>query len=211
MKDGIRGLYAVTPDGLEDGDLLVRVARALDGGARVVQYRNKSVGHGICTRQARALQTLCRGHGVPLIVNDHVEMAEMVGAAGVHLGDTDESIGAVRARLGSQAIVGASCYNDIERAQRAAAAGASYVAFGSFFPSVNKPHAVRASLDLLREAKRVLAVPIVAIGGITADNAPALITAGVDAIAVISALFSAPDVRSAAERLSQLFIPAESS
>jgi thiamine-phosphate pyrophosphorylase len=210
MKAVIHGLYAVTPEGVEDSDLLARVARALEGGARVVQYRNKIGGHKVRTRQARILQSLCLSHGVPLIVNDHVEIAATVGAAGVHLGEADGSVAAARARLGSQAIVGASCYNDIERAHRAVASGADYIAFGSFFASANKPHAVRASADMLREARRVLAVPIVAIGGITANNAPALIAAGADAIAVISDLFDAPDVRQAAERLSRLFAAAES-
>lgn len=198
----LRGLYAIT-DGPR-ADLIEACDAALDGGARVLQYRDKSGDAARRLREAQALQALCARHGVPLIVNDDVELAAAVGAAGVHLGEDDAAVDAARARLGAQAIVGASCYDSIERARRLAAAGADYLAFGAFFASPTKPLARRASADLLRAAKP-LGRPLVAIGGITPDNAAPLIDAGADCVAVISALFGAADVRAAARRFAALF------
>lgn len=208
MKAAVRGLYAVTPDIFDTAELTAKVEAALAGGASVVQYRNKVASADAKTGQARALQELCRGKGVPLIINDQLELALAVDAAGLHLGRDDGSLREARARLGPEKLLGASCYNRIESALSAVQAGADYVAFGSFFPSAVKPGAVHAPVALLREAKQKLDVPIVAIGGITLDNAAQLVKAGADAIAVISALFSAPDIRVAAQRLSGLFSPA---
>lgn len=198
----LRGLYAVT-DGPRD-DLVEACAAALDGGARVLQYRDKSGDDARRLREARALQALCAAHRVPLIVNDDVELAAAVGAAGVHLGEDDAGIAQARARLGADAIVGVSCYDSIDRARQLAAADADYLAFGAFFPSPTKPRARRATIGLLREA-RTFGKPLVAIGGITPDNAPALVEAGADCVAVISALFGAADVRAEAQRLAALF------
>ncbi len=197
-----RGLYAIT-DGPR-ADLLDVCAAALDGGARVLQYRDKSDDVPRRLREARALQALCAARGVPLIVNDDVALTAAVGAAGVHLGADDAAIADARARLGDGAIIGVSCYDSLERARHAAAAGADYLAFGAFHPSPTKPQARRATPDLLRGA-RALGKPLTAIGGITADNAPALIEAGADCVAVISALFGAADVRAAARRFASLF------
>ncbi|MGQ0751061.1 MAG: thiamine phosphate synthase [Betaproteobacteria bacterium] len=205
MTHRISGLYAVTPDGLHDGPLLEKVEAALEGGARLVQYRNKSAGSEVHTRQARALLALCRRHGAPLIINDHTELAAAIGADGVHLGREDGDIAEARARLGAQAMVGASCYNELARAHAAYRAGATYVAFGSFFPSEVKPGAVRAPLQLLQQARQEFDLPVVAIGGINRTNAAQIVAAGADSIAVISALFCAPDVRAAAAHLSRLF------
>jgi thiamine-phosphate pyrophosphorylase len=155
--------------------------------------------------QARALLALCRRSRVPLIVNDHLDLALTVGADGVHLGAEDGSLATAREQLGPARILGASCYDRLELALEAERLGADYVAFGSFFPSGVKPGAVRASLTLLRDAKRRLSVPVVAIGGITLENAPQVIAAGADSVAVISALFGADDVRAAARRFSALF------
>lgn len=201
----LHGLYAIT-DGPR-ADLLEACAAALAGGARILQYRDKSADEARRLHEARALQALCVAHGVPLIVNDDVELAAMVGAAGVHLGEADVAIDAARARLGVRAIVGVSCYDSIERAQQLAAAGADYLAFGAFFLSPTKPHARHATPDLLRAAKP-LGLPLVAIGGITPDNAGALIEAGADCVAVVSGLFAQADVQTAARRFSQLFAPA---
>lgn len=197
-----RGLYAIT-DGPRTG-LMDAVAQALAGGARVLQYRDKTADAAQRHAEAVALKRLCDTHAVPLIINDDVALAAAAGAAGVHLGRDDGDVAAARAALGSGAIIGVSCYDSLELARAASAAGADYVAFGAFFPSPTKPHAARASPDLLRQSA-ALGVPRVAIGGITPDNAPSLIEAGADFLAVISAVFSAPDVRAAAQRFACLY------
>lgn len=202
---GISGLYAVTPDLADTPRLTAMAAAALAGGARLLQYRNKSAAPAARLAQARALLALCRKFRVPLIVNDHLELALAVDADGLHLGAEDGSLAAARERLAAGKILGASCYDRLELALEAVGRGADYVAFGSFFPSSVKPGAVRAPLDLLREAKRRLSVPVVAIGGITPENAPQLIAAGADGIAVVSALFGTDDVGAAARRFSALF------
>lgn len=201
----IAGLYAVTPD-LQDTSLLCeKVAAALDGGAALVQYRNKTAPPELRREQAQRLHTLCRARGIPLVVNDDVALAVDIGADGLHVGKDDGSVREVRARLSRAMTVGVSCYDSLDRAQAAVNDGADYVAFGAAFPSRVKPAAVRATVDLYRAASARFQVPIVAIGGVTLDNAPQLITAGVDALAVISALFDAPDVRRAAASFTALF------
>jgi thiamine-phosphate pyrophosphorylase len=202
---GIGGLYAVTPDSGDTAGILTGTEAALAGGARLLQYRNKTADAQARLAQARALLALCRRHRVPLIINDHLELALELDADGVHLGADDGALPEARSRLGAGKILGASCYDRLESAVAAQRAGATYVAFGSFFASSIKPGAVRASLELLRAAKRELAMPVVAIGGITLANAPQLIAAGADGVAVISALFGAPDVRAAARDFSALF------
>ncbi len=198
----LRGLYAIT-DGPRD-DLLEVCAAALEGGAAILQYRDKGSGHARRLREASALQALCARHRVPLIVNDDIDLAHAVGAAGVHLGEDDASIGQARARLGAGAIVGVSCYDSLARAHTFAAAGASYLAFGAFFASPTKPLARTATPQLLRDAAP-LGLPLVAIGGITPANAAPLIDAGADALAVISALFGARDIEFEARRFATLF------
>ena len=205
VRDLVRGLYAVTPDALDTASLLERVRAALHGGARLVQYRNKSDDSTLKLEQARALSALCTEHAAALIVNDDVAIAAASGAAGVHLGREDGSLAEARSILGPGKLIGISCYDDLGRARAAAEAGADYVAFGSFFPSRVKPGAVRASVALLEGAKRELAIPIVAIGGITSENGGALVRAGADALAVISALFDETDVAAAASRFKPLF------
>lgn len=204
----IRGLYAVTPDATDTARLAQWVEAALVGGAALVQYRNKMADANLRMVQARTLQALCETHRVPLIINDYPGLAAAVGAAGLHVGQDDGSLHAARACIGPGKLLGASCYNRIDAAVAAEAEGADYVAFGSFFPSTVKPGAVRATPALLRDAKKRLRVPIVAIGGITLENAAQLISAGVDSIAVISALFGAPDVRLAAQEFEKLFASA---
>jgi thiamine-phosphate pyrophosphorylase len=205
VKREVSGLYAVTPDIADTPGLLATAEAALAGGARLLQYRNKSASSALRLAQARALLALCRGFQVALIINDHLDLALAVNADGLHLGAEDGSLAAARARLGPARILGASCYDRLERALAAERLGADYVAFGSFFASSVKPGAVRAPLALLRQAKRRLSVPVVAIGGITLDNAPQLIAGGADGVAVVSALFGADDVRLAARRFSALF------
>jgi thiamine-phosphate pyrophosphorylase len=203
----IAGLYAITPDIADTEILLLRSRAALSGGARVLQYRNKTASPALRSIQARALQQLCAEFHVPLLINDHLELALAVDAAGLHLGAEDGDIAAARARLGPHKLLGASCYDRIELAQGAVAAGADHIAFGSFFASSVKPDAVRPPLDLISRAKKQFHLPVVAIGGITPHNAPQLIAAGVDAVAVISAVFTAPDVAAAAREFQNLFEP----
>ena len=201
----MRGLYAVTPDAGETDRLLAIVTAALEGGVRLVQYRNKLASRLLKLEQAHALKAVCSAHNAALIVNDHVDLALAVDADGVHLGREDAALAAAREALGLDKLIGISCYDNLERARSAERAGADYVAFGSFFPSRVKPGAVRAPVELLAQAKRELSVPIVAIGGITRDNAGELVTAGADALAVISALFEAADVASAARAFQSLY------
>jgi len=194
------GLYAIS-DGPR-GDLIAACQAALRGGAAVLQYRDKTADRARRRSEAAALAALCAQAGVPLIVNDDVELAAELGA-GVHLGEHDGDIAAARARLGPDALIGVSCYDSLERAKHFAT-HADYLAFGAFFPSPTKPQARRATPELLRAA-RSLQRPLVAIGGITPDNAPALIDAGANFIAAISGVFAAADVEAAARRYSVLF------
>jgi thiamine-phosphate pyrophosphorylase len=198
------GLYALTPDEPDTAALLAKVRAAVAGGAAAVQYRNKPADPTLRAEQARALVALCRGAGVPLIVNDDIALVLAVDAAGVHLGRDDGDLAAARRRLGPGRLLGASCYDRLELAERAVAAGADYVAFGSVFASLTKPAAVRAPLALLGAARR-LGGPVVAIGGITLENAPQAIAAGADSLAVIAALFEAGDVAARARAFDALF------
>jgi thiamine-phosphate pyrophosphorylase len=193
----LRGLYAITP---EAGDVERKVQLALEGGVAALQYRSKTRNPA----QAAAIVRLARDYDVPVIINDDVELALELGAAGAHLGRDDGDLRAARRRLGAR-ILGASCYNQLERARAAVQAGADYVAFGSVFASPSKPAAVRAPLSLFGEAK-ALGVPLAAIGGITLDNAPQLIAAGADLLAVITDLFDAPDIRARARSYGKLFV-----
>jgi thiamine-phosphate pyrophosphorylase len=198
-----RGLYAIT-DGPRD-DLLARVEAALDAGAMLLQYRDKSKDATRRRNEAAALQKLCLRFGVPLIINDDVTLAAEVGAAGVHLGEDDSDIASARAQLHANAIIGASCYDSLQRARELAQRGASYLAFGSFFDSPTKPIARRATPDLLIAARQ-FGLPLVAIGGITAENGASLIQAGADYLAVISGIFGATDTAAAARKYMQLFV-----
>jgi len=190
----LRGLYAITP---ESADAVDKARRALEGGIALLQYRRKRRD----LDEAREIAALARRHQVPLIVNDDVELALELDAHGAHLGRDDGELAAARRRLGDR-ILGASCYNDAELARRAIGAGADYVAFGSVFASATKPAAVRAPLSLFALK---LEVPLCAIGGITLQNAPRVIEAGADLLAVLSDLFDAPDVAARAAQYRKLF------
>jgi thiamine-phosphate pyrophosphorylase len=181
------------------------VRLALRGGARVLQYRNKAADAALRLQQAQALRKLTREFDATFIVNDDASLAAQVNADGVHLGGEDGSVAAARALLGKQGIIGVSCYNRGSLAFEAARQGADYVAFGAFFSSSVKPGAVKADVALLHTARHELNVPIVAIGGITQQNGAALIEAGADALAVISAVFDAPDIETSAQEFSTLF------
>ena len=211
----MRGLYAITPETLDLGKLIEQVRNAIAGGASVVQYRSKLNGD-ITRKQAEALRAVTRETGTTFIVNDDSDLALSVGADGVHIGRDDGDAGAIsRIRhqcktrsTSSQSVpfmIGVSCYNELPRAESAVAAGADYVAFGSFFSSLTKPTAAHAHVALIREAKARFAVPVVAIGGITVENAQQLIAANVDAVAVITALFDASDIELRARQFTNLF------
>lgn len=187
-----RGLYVITDDDPDTTRLLLRAEIVLRAGASWLQYRNKRADDQSRERQARELQPLCQRYGVPLIINDDWRLAALIGADGAHLGSDDGDLAAARDALGPDALLGASCYDDIALAQRAVACGADYVAFGAFFPSPTKPHARRATPSLLG-ATELAPATRVAIGGITPDNARPLIAAGADLIAVISGVFGAAD------------------
>jgi len=205
QKPGINGLYAITPDCADTADLLKRARLALSGGARVLQYRNKSGDVTLRSTQATALRQLTREFAATFIVNDDAQLAAQVDADGVHLGATDGELNAARTLLGAHKIIGVSCYNRALLARQAVTEGADYVAFGAFFPSTVKPDAVAADVGLLRWARAEFDVPLVAIGGITAQNGAALVDAGANALAVISAVFDAADIQMAAQDFSKFF------
>jgi len=200
----LRGLYAITPETGDTGALCAAVSDAIDGGVRLVQYRSKVPASRDRLAQAGALLALCRARGVPLVVNDDVELAFALGADGVHLGRDDGDPREARKRLPG-AILGVSCYDDPELAVAAERAGADYVGIGSVFASRTKPQAARAGPATLARARGRVRIPIAAIGGITAANAAEAVAAGADMLAVISALFDAPDVAAAARALSMPF------
>jgi thiamine-phosphate pyrophosphorylase len=205
-RSKLAGLYALTPDLADTAALSARTDLALSAGASAIQYRNKAASAELRLQQALTLRALCAARGAIFIVNDDVELARAVDADGVHLGRDDASVAAARARLGPAAIVGVSCYDELARGEAAIAARGAYIPVGSVYTSLVKPNAVRPSLRLIAEAKaRWPETSVVAIGGITAANAAPLIAAGADAVAVISALYDAPDVLLAARELVACF------
>lgn len=190
-----RGLYAIADTGyLSSQRFAHAVEAALAGGVVMVQYRDKSGDAARRSHQAQSMVALCRRYGATSIINDDPELAAAVAADGVHVGRDDAEPAALRTLIGPEAVIGVSCYNEIERARRAAAIGADYLAFGSVHPSPTKPDAVHAPLELLGRARADTGLPICAIGGITAERAPQLVAAGADLLAVIDDLFSAADI-----------------
>jgi thiamine-phosphate pyrophosphorylase len=209
MAGKLRGLYAITPESPDGTCLLADVEAALAGGCRLVQYRDKTSAAPERVARAQALRRLTLAHNARLVINDDMALAFLVKADGVHLGREDGNLAAARAILGPTRLLGASCYADFSAAQRAATAGADYVAFGAVHPSPTKPNATSAAVDLFFQAKTTLAAASCAIGGITLGNAPALIAAGADLLAVITDLFSAPDITARAAAYQHLFDKAQ--
>jgi len=205
MRPELRGLYAITPETTDGSRLLADVAAALAGGCRIVQLRDKESTMPERLARARALRQLTRRHGARLLINDDLALATLVDADGVHLGREDGNLRAARAILGPNKILGASCYADLAAARCAAAAGADYVAFGAVYPSPTKPQAAVAPISLFAQAASELNAATCAIGGITLDNAPPLIAAGADLLAVITDLFGAPDIAARAAAYQRLF------
>ena len=205
MKTLPRGLYAITPDEPDTERLLRLVTAAIEGGAAIVQYRNKQADRPHREEQALALLPVCRRSGVPLIINDDLDIALAIDADGLHLGGDDGDLGAARSALGPDKLLGASCYDRLELAIEARDRGADHVAFGAVYPSSIKPNAVRAPLELFGQTPAAVGLPAVAIGGITLDNATPVVAAGAHAICVITALFGAPDVRERAGEFAALY------
>lgn len=194
-KIALRGLYVITDTVLLSGErLFPMVEKALDGGARLLQMRDKREPDDAMLEKAVALRRLCERYNAVFIVNDHVEIAAGSGADGLHIGEDDTDFAHAR-EIMKNGIIGVSCYNDIERALEMEKKGADYVAFGSFFPSPIKPEARRADIELLSRAKRLLTVPVCAIGGITVENADMLVRSRADMVAVITDIWTAPDIR----------------
>ena len=204
----LSGLYLLTDHHLtEKPGLVPAVAAAIQGGASMIQYRNKHANRERKLWEIHDLITLCHPFNIPLIVNDETDLAAETGADGVHLGTEDGAVSDARKQLGEEAIIGVSCYNSLNRAREGEAHGASYVAFGRFFPSQTKPDAILATAELLLEAKATLQIPVVAIGGIDAGNGKLLVDHGADLLAVIHSVLGAPDIEQAATTIAALFSP----
>ncbi len=201
----ISGLYAITPELENTWNLLDKTRQALEGGAKLIQYRNKSANRILLREQARLLLQLCREYEIPLIINDYLDLAMEIDADGLHVGQHDAAILEARDQLGCNKIIGASCYNNLDQAIRAEKEGADYVAFGAFFPSLTKPNTVSVTVNLIGEAKKKITVPIVGIGGIRLTNARMVIQSGCAAIAVCNDLFQSENVKVKAARYAQLF------
>jgi len=201
----MQGLYLVTPNWDDTARLLACTAAALDAGAAMVQYRHKEASDALRREQGAALLSLCRRYGRPLIINDHVSLCLTLGADGVHVGGTDMTVAEARAALGPDKIVGASCYGELDKARAAAAAGASYVAFGGFYPSTVKRYTFITEPELLVEARRELSLPLVVIGGMTPANAAPLVERGADMVAAITSVYQASDPAAAVRQFDALF------
>lgn len=197
-----KGLYAIADSSiLSDEEFLEKVEIVLKNGAAILQYRDKS---GIF-KHAVEIKKLCNQYNIPLIINDNLQLAKQLDADGVHLGKDDDDLKSAREFLGNEKIIGISCYNNLDRALEMQNMGATYIAFGAFFSSNTKPLAVKADLELLRNAKRKLSIPIVCIGGITLENADQLISNGADYIAVIQGLFKSNDLAKTTQQFSKKF------
>jgi thiamine-phosphate pyrophosphorylase len=201
----MKGLYLVTPDWDDTQKMLAATEAGLRGGAAIVQYRHKTASPELRREQAAQLQALCRRYGKPFIVNDFVELCMELDADGIHVGGTDMSVAQVRAAVGPAKILGASCYGSLELAQNAHRAGASYVAFGGFYPSRVKKYEVSTPTEIVAQAKREIPLPNVVIGGMTQQNSVPLIAQGADMVAAISSVYFADDPEAAARAFVKLF------
>jgi thiamine-phosphate pyrophosphorylase len=203
----MQGLYLVTPNWDDTDKLLAVSEEALRAGVALLQYRHKDASPALRREQGGALRELCHQYGVPFLVNDHVALCRELGADGVHLGGTDAPIAEVRASLGPNKLIGASCYGELARAQAAQAAGASYVAFGGFYPSRVKQYAVTSAPSLLRHAREVIGVPVCVIGGMTPANAAPLVAEGAQLVAAITSVYLADDVATAVREFRSIICP----
>ncbi len=204
-KNKLQGLYGITDPTLCGSHIIDNGEQAISGGAQIIQYRNKMANKPQQFDEAQALQALCQKHQRVFIINDDITLALAINADGVHLGQTDSSIPSAREQLGKEKIIGVTCHSDLGAAKDAQLQGTDYVAFGRFYPSQTKPAAPPAEIDILHQAKAQLQLPVVAIGGVTIENAPTLINAGADMLAVIHAVFAQDNIKQSAQNLSQLF------
>ncbi|PIE20840.1 MAG: thiamine phosphate synthase [Neptuniibacter caesariensis] len=207
MRHHLSGLYGITDAALMPSTALMlkKVEQSITGGAQIIQYRDKSADLEKRVEQAALLNNLCKKYNVPLLINDDAGLAAGIGAAGVHLGQSDGIVSEAREMLGAEAIIGVTCHDSIELAEQASVEGANYIAFGAFFPSKTKPAAKPAPLALIQQAKQRVDLPIVAIGGISVDNAAQIIEAGADMVAVIHALYAEKNITATARRFQQQF------
>ena len=201
----MKGLYLVTPDWDDTEALIKATEMALTVGVGLLQYRHKTASGELRLEQASALLTLCRQHNVPFIVNDHIDLCIALDADGIHVGGTDASVAVVRTLIGKDKILGASCYGDFALAEQAQIAGASYVAFGGFYPSRVKKYEVSTPASIVSKAKAELTVPVCVIGGMTPENAKPLVKEGADMVAAISSVYSAADIATAVREFAVLF------
>jgi thiamine-phosphate pyrophosphorylase len=201
----MKGLYLVTPD-WDDTDALIKATEtALSVGIGLLQYRHKTANGELRLEQASALLKLCRQHNVPFIINDHIDLCIALDADGIHVGGTDASVVVVRTLIGKDKILGASCYGDFALAEQAQIAGASYVAFGGFYPSRVKKYEVSTPASIVSKAKSQLTLPVCVIGGMTPENAKPLVKEGADMVAAISSVYSADDIAIAVKEFAVLF------
>ncbi|MBC3861339.1 thiamine phosphate synthase [Undibacterium jejuense] len=205
MMNNLRGLYIVTPDWDDTEQLLKATEQALQGGANIVQYRHKTASVGLRKEQALALQVLCRQYQKPFIINDHLDLFLELDADGLHVGGMDISVAQARAQIGTDKILGASCYGDLELARTAVSSGASYVAFGGFYPSRIKKYAVTTAATIVADAGKEFQLSKVVIGGMTLENCQPLVQYGAEMVAVISGVYMTDDPKLAAQQFSALF------
>ena len=201
----MKGLYLVTPDWDDTEALIKATEMALTVGVGLLQYRHKTASGELRLEQASALLKLCRQLNVPFIVNDHIDLCLKLDADGIHVGGTDASVAVVRTLIGKDKILGASCYGDFALAEQAQIAGASYVAFGGFYPSRVKKYEVSTPASIVSKAKSELTVPVCVIGGMTPENAKPLVREGADMVAAISSVYSAADIAAAVREFVAIF------
>jgi thiamine-phosphate pyrophosphorylase len=200
----IKGLYAVTPEQTDLFLLISQVESCIKGGARLIQYRCKKLSKIEQSKQARKIKIVCDYYKVPLIINDDIELCRILDADGVHLGENDDSLEKARLVLGPSKIIGVSCYNSIDRVKKAVDKGATYIALGACFPTITKPNAPIATLDLISLVLKEFKIPLVAIGGINLENIELLINEGVSCFALINSLFKTKDIEGTASQFSSL-------
>jgi thiamine-phosphate pyrophosphorylase len=200
----IKGLYAVTHEEKDSCVLSSQVESCIKGGARLIQYRSKTLSKIEQNKQAKKIKTICNYHKVPLIINDDIELCRILDADGVHLGENDDSLEKARLLLGPSKIIGVSCYNSIDRVKKAVDKGATYIALGACFPTITKPNAPIATLDLIALVLKEFKIPLVAIGGINLENIELLINEGVSCFALINSLFKTKDIEGTASQFSSL-------
>jgi thiamine-phosphate pyrophosphorylase len=200
----IKGLYAITPDERDLFALISKVESCIKGGARLIQYRSKTLSNTEKNQQAKEIKIVCNFYKVPLIINDDIELCRILDADGVHLGENDDSLEKARFVLGPSKIIGVSCYNSLNRVKKAVDKGATYIALGACFPTLTKPSAPTVPLELIALVLKKFKIPVVAIGGINLENVDLLIDEGVNCVAMINSLFKVKDIEGTARKFSSL-------